>query len=109
MADSRTGRLVRNLEGAVYWAAASPVLARRRPPRATAPPAGAATGCSGASPGRRSELARNLGLFLADELSPAAAQQVTRKWFRLFSCKALDVKRLRNGARPLLLYASEVK
>ena len=39
--------------------------------------------------------------MLGDELSAAAAQQVTREWFRLFSCEAVDVKRLRHGARPL--------
>ena len=39
--------------------------------------------------------------MLGNELSPAAAQQVTREWFRLFSCEAVDVKRLRHGARPL--------
>ena len=46
-------------------------------------------------------MARNLRLVLGNELSPAAAQQVTRDWFRLASCEAVDVKRLRHGARPL--------
>ncbi len=39
--------------------------------------------------------------MLGNELSPAAAQQVTRDWFRLASCEAIDVKRLRHKARPL--------
>ena len=51
--------------------------------------------------GKRTEMARNLRLVLGNELSPAAAQQVTRDWFRLASCEAVDVKRLRRGARPL--------
>jgi len=51
--------------------------------------------------GKRTELVRNLRLVLGNELSPAAAQQVTRDWFRLASCEAVDVKRLRRGARPL--------
>ena len=51
--------------------------------------------------GKRTEIARNLRLVLGNELSPAAAQQVTRDWFRLASCEAVDVKRLRYGARPL--------
>ena len=51
--------------------------------------------------GKRTEVARNLRLVLGDELSPAAAQQVTRDWFRLASCEAVDVKRLRHRARPL--------
>jgi phosphatidylinositol dimannoside acyltransferase len=40
-------------------------------------------------------------LVLATELSPAAAQQVVREWFRLGSCSTVDVKRLRRGARPM--------
>ena len=51
--------------------------------------------------GKRTEMARNLRLVLGTELSPAAVQQVTREWFRLASCEAIDVKRLRHRARPL--------
>src|SRR6516165_11460196 len=51
--------------------------------------------------GKRTEVARNLQLVLGNDLSPAAAQQVTRDWFRLASCRAVDVKRLRHEARPL--------
>jgi lauroyl/myristoyl acyltransferase len=54
-----------------------------------------------AQAGRRTEVARNLRLVLGDELSPAAAQQVTQEWFRLGSCGMVDMKRLRHGARPL--------
>ncbi len=50
---------------------------------------------------RRTEIARNLQLVLGNELSPAAVQQVTRDWFRLASCEAVDVKRLRHKTRPL--------
>jgi lauroyl/myristoyl acyltransferase len=51
--------------------------------------------------GKRTEVARNVRLVFGDELSPAAAQQVVQDWFRLASCRAVDVKRLRRGARPL--------
>jgi lauroyl/myristoyl acyltransferase len=51
--------------------------------------------------GKRTEVARNVRLVFGDELSPAAAQQVVRDWFRLSSCSTADVKRLRRGARPL--------
>jgi phosphatidylinositol dimannoside acyltransferase len=51
--------------------------------------------------GKRTELARNLQLVLGNDLSPAAAQQVARDWFRLASCEAVDVNRLRRRARPL--------
>jgi len=49
----------------------------------------------------RTEIARNLHAVLGSELSPAMVQQVTRDWFRLASCDAVDVKRLRHKARPL--------
>ena len=101
MAEGRAGRLLRNAEGVAYWVAAAPVLARLP----------AAVGYRIASwrgdwlfrwrAGERTELARNLRLVLGDELSPATARQVTREWYRLFSCKPVDVKRLRRGARPL--------
>jgi KDO2-lipid IV(A) lauroyltransferase len=97
--DSRAGRLLSSLDAGVYWAAAAPVLARL--PAAL----GYRVACwhgdwlFRCQAGRRTELARNLRLVLGDELSPAAARQVTREWFRLYSCEALDVKRLRHGAR----------
>jgi lauroyl/myristoyl acyltransferase len=50
---------------------------------------------------KRTEVARNLQLVLGNELSPAAAQRVARDWFRLASCRAVDVRRLRRGAQPL--------
>ena len=54
------------------------------------------------APGRKStEMARNLQLVLGDELSPAAVQEVTREWFRLASCEAVDMERLRFRTRPL--------
>jgi phosphatidylinositol dimannoside acyltransferase len=101
MGDGAAGRLLRSAEGVAYWAAAAPVL-----------------GCLPAALGyriacwrgdwlsrrqseKRTELARNLRLVLGDQLSPAAAEQVTRDWFRLASCEAVDVARLRHGARPL--------
>jgi lauroyl/myristoyl acyltransferase len=99
--DSRAGRLLRNVEGAAYWAAAAPVLARL--PAAL----GYRIACwrgdwlFRSQAGKRTELARNLRLVLGNELSPEAAQQVTREWYRLASCEAVDVKRLRHRARPL--------
>ena len=50
--------------------------------------------------GKRTEIARNLQLVLGNDLSPAAAQQVTRDWFRLASCRAVDMKRQRHEALP---------
>ena len=101
MGDHRARRLLRNAEGAAYWAAAAPVLARL--PAAL----GYRIACwrgdwlFRCEAWRRAELARNLRLVLGNELSAAAAQQVTREWFRLASCEPVDVQRLRHGARPL--------
>jgi lauroyl/myristoyl acyltransferase len=99
--DLRAGTLLRQVEGVAYWAAGASVLARL--PAAL----GYRIACwrgdwlYRCQAGRRTELARNLRLVLGNELSAAAAQQVTREWFRLFSCEAVDMKRLRRGARPL--------
>ena len=46
-------------------------------------------------------MTRNLRLMLGNELGPAEAQQVARDCYRLASCEAIDVKRLRHKARPL--------
>jgi len=101
MGDNRAGKLLRNVEGVAYWAVAAPVLARL--PAAVGYRIACWRGdylclCQA---GKRTELARNLRLVLGNELSAAAAQQVTRDWFRFASCEVLDVKRLRRGARPL--------
>jgi Kdo2-lipid IVA lauroyltransferase/acyltransferase len=101
MGDRRVGKLLRYVEGVAYWAAAAPVLARL--PAVLGYRLACWRGdllfrCQG---GKRAELAGNLRLVLGNELSAAAAQQVTRDRFRFASCGAVDVKRLRRGARPL--------
>jgi lauroyl/myristoyl acyltransferase len=99
MGDSRARRLLRSAEGVAYWAAAAPVLARL--PAAL----GYRLACRRgdwlfrSQAAKAAELTRNLRQVL--ELSPAAAQEATREWFRLASCEALDVMRLRRGAGPL--------
>jgi lauroyl/myristoyl acyltransferase len=101
MGDGPTERLLRSAEGVAYWAAAAPVLARL--PAALGYRIACRRGdwLSRRQAEKRTELARNLRLVLGGELSPAAAQQATRDWFRLASCEAVDVARLRHGARPL--------
>jgi lauroyl/myristoyl acyltransferase len=102
--DSRAERALRGLEGVAYWAAVAPLLARL--PAA----AGYRAACWRGDwlfrrhTGKRAELARNLQMLgngPGGGLSPAAAQQVARDWFRFGSCEALDVMRLRRGTRPL--------
>ena len=101
MGDSRAARLMRNLEGAAYWAAAAPVLARV--PAALGYRVACRRGdwlCRHQA-AKRTELARNLRQVLGHELGHDAVQRVTTDWFRLASCEAVDVMRLRHGAGPL--------
>jgi lauroyl/myristoyl acyltransferase len=100
MDKARAAPLLRNLERVAYLAAA-PVLARM--------PAvlGYRMACWRGDwqyrqqAGKRAELACNLQQVLGNEVSLATSQQVMRDWFRLASCEAVDVRRLRHGARPL--------
>jgi phosphatidylinositol dimannoside acyltransferase len=98
---NRIGKLLRNIEGVAYWAAVAPILARM--PRVP----GYRIACWRGDlffryqEEKRAMVARNLELVLGNELNPAAAQQVTRDWFRLAACEVVDVKRLRRKARPL--------
>jgi lauroyl/myristoyl acyltransferase len=99
--NSRAQKMLRSVEGVAYWGAAAAVLARL--PSAL----GYRIACwrgdwlSRWQDGKRSELACNLRQVLGNELSPAAARQVTREWFRLASCEAVDVMRLRHKGRSL--------
>jgi KDO2-lipid IV(A) lauroyltransferase len=89
------------VEGVAYWAAVAPALA-----------------CLPAALGyriacwrgdwdfrsrhrKRAELTRNLRQLLGDELSPDDAERLTRHWFRIASCEAIDAMRLRGRARAL--------
>ena len=101
MGDNRARRLLRTVKRAAYLAAVAPAVGRL--PAALSYRMACWRGdwhfrCQA---GKRTEMARNLRLVLGDELSPAAAQQVTREWFRLASCGAVDVMRLRRGTQPL--------
>jgi phosphatidylinositol dimannoside acyltransferase len=99
--ESRAERLLRSVEGVVYWAAVAPAVA-----------------CLPAALGyriacwrgdwdfryrhrKRAEVVLNLQQLLGDDLSPHDAQRLTRDWFRFASCNAIDVMRLRYRARPL--------
>ena len=101
MGDNRARRLLRTVKRAAYLVAVAPGVGRL--PAALSYRMACWRGdwhfrCQA---GKRTEMARNLEQVLGDELSPAAVQQVTREWFRLGSCGAVDLMRLRRGARPL--------
>ena len=101
LGDNRVGKLLRRVEGVVYWAAVAPALGRL--PTALGYRIACWRGdcyfwCQAR---KRTELTRNLRLVLGSELRPAAAQRVARDWFRFASCRVVDVMLLRRGARPL--------
>ena len=101
MSDNPAGKLLRSVEGVAYWAAVAPALARLPATlgyRIACRRGDVLFRCQAR---KRTELAHNVQLVLGDKLSPAAAQQVVRDWFRLTSCGPVDVKRLRHGAGPL--------
>ena len=101
MAESRAERLLRVLEGVAYWAVVAPALA------CLPASLGYRLACWRGDwtlrhrPAKRTELAGNLRRLLGGELGPAAAQRLTRDWFRFTSCEAIDVMRLRHRARAL--------
>jgi lauroyl/myristoyl acyltransferase len=101
MGDDWARTLLRTVKRAAYLAAVAPAVGRL--PAAL----GYRMACwrgdwnFWCQAGTRTEMARNLRLVLGDELSPAAAQQVIREWFRLSSCGSVDVMRLRRGTQPL--------
>lgn len=101
MGESRAKSLFRNAEGAAYWAVAAPVLARL--PAALGYRLARRRGdwLFRSHTAERTELAGNVRQILGGRLSQAAVEYVTREWFRFSCCEALDVSRLRHGARPL--------
>jgi lauroyl/myristoyl acyltransferase len=101
MAESRAERLIRNAEGVAYWAAAAPLLARLPPGLGYRIARRRGDWIFRRHAAERAELASNLRQVLGGELSPAAVDDVTREWFRLSSCEAVDVSRLRRRGRPL--------
>ena len=97
LGDNRAWKLLRKVEGVAYWAASASVLARL--PAAL----GYRIACWRGDwlfrcrPRSAQSWHATCRLVLGNELNPAAAQQVTRESFRLASCEAVDLKRLRNG------------
>src|SRR5580704_677094 len=101
MGDNRARRLLRTVKRAAYLAAVAPAVGRLPTALSYRMACWRGDWLLRCQVGKRTEMARNLRLVLGDELSPAAAQQVTREWFRLGSCGAVDVMRLRRGTQPL--------
>jgi lauroyl/myristoyl acyltransferase len=100
-AAARAGRLLHRAEGVAYWLAVAPLAARL--------PAGLAyriACCRGDlsyryRTGKRSDIVRNLREVLGDDLGPGEADHLAQDLFRMLSCEAIDVMRLRGRARSL--------
>jgi lauroyl/myristoyl acyltransferase len=101
MGEGRAERLLRSVEGVAYWAAVAPAVACL--PTAL----GYRIACwrgdwdFRSRHRKRADLTRNLRQLLGDELSPDDAEGLTRRWFRIASCEAIDAMRLRGRARAL--------
>ena len=100
-APASAARLLRRAEGVAYWLAVAPLAACL--------PAGLAYRVARRQgdlsyryrAGKRSDIVRNLRAVLGDELSPDEAERLARDLFRMLSCEAIDVMRLRGRARSL--------
>ena len=101
MGDNGTRRLLRTVKRAAYLAVVAPAVGRLPATLSYRMACWRGDWHFRYQARKRTEMARNLRLVLGDELSPAAAQRVTREWFRLGSCGAVDLMRLRRGTRPL--------
>ncbi len=101
MADSRALRLLHHGEGVAYWAVTAPLLARLPASLGYRAACRRADWLQKRQPAKRAEVAANMRRVLGDGLSPAALEQATTDWFRLASCNAVDVMRLRRDGQRL--------
>jgi lauroyl/myristoyl acyltransferase len=95
------GRLLRNAEGVAYWLAVAPLAARLPARLAYRVACWRGDWSFRYKAGKRSEIVRNLRRVLGDQLGPEQAERLARESFRLVSCEAIDVMRLRGRARSL--------
>ena len=97
----RAQRVLHKADGVAYWLVVAPLAARL--PASLAYRVACWRGDWGFRyrAGTRSEMMRNLGQVLGDELGPEEAERLTRECFRMTSCNVIDVMRLRGRARSL--------
>jgi phosphatidylinositol dimannoside acyltransferase len=101
MGDGRAARLLRKAEGVAYWGVTAPALARMPAALGYRMACWRGDWLGRQQASKRADLERNLRRLLGAELSRVALRQASRDWFRFASCDAVDVMRLRHGARPL--------
>lgn len=94
-------RLLRGAEAVAYWLVVAPLIARLPARVAYRLACWRGDWCLRYRTAKRSEILRNVRLVLGHELGPDQAEGLAREFFRMTSCEAIDVMRLRGQARSL--------
>lgn len=94
-------RLVRSAEAVAYWLVIAPLVALLPARLAYRLACWRGDLCLRYRAEKRSEIMRNLSLVLGDELTQDDAGRLAREFFRMTSCEAIDIMRLRGRARAL--------
>ena len=94
-------RLLRGAEAVAYWLVIAPLAALLPASLAYRIACWRGDWCLRYRAEKRSEIMRNLRLVLGDELGQDKADHLAREFFRMTSCEAIDVMRLRGKARSL--------
>ncbi|HET7017720.1 MAG TPA: lysophospholipid acyltransferase family protein [Streptosporangiaceae bacterium] len=94
-------RLVRSAEAVTFWLVVAPLAARLPASLAYRLACWRGDWCLRYRAAKRSEIIRNVRLVLGDELGPEQTEHLAREFFRMTSCEAIDVMRLRGQARSL--------
>jgi KDO2-lipid IV(A) lauroyltransferase len=94
-------RLLRSAESSAYWLAVAPLAARLPASLAYRIACWRGDWCFRYRVGKRTDIVRNLRQVLGDELRPEEAERLARENFRMTSCEAIDVMRLRGRAESL--------
>jgi KDO2-lipid IV(A) lauroyltransferase len=94
-------RLLRGAEAVAYWVVIAPLAALLPAPLAYRIACWRGDFCLRYRTAKRSEIIRNVGLVLGDEFCRDQGEHLAREFFRMTSCEAIDVMRLRGQARSL--------
>jgi len=94
-------RLLRSAEGVVYWLVVAPLAACLPASLAYRIACWRGDLCFRYRAEKRSDVVLNLGRVLGNEFSAGGAEGLAREFFRMQSCEAIDVMRLRGRARAL--------
>jgi lauroyl/myristoyl acyltransferase len=94
-------RVLRSAESVAYWLVVAPLAARLPARLAYRIACWRGDWCFRYRAGKRSDIVRNLRRVLGDDLGSEEAERLARRFFRMTSCEAIDVMRLRGKARSL--------